>query len=327
MAFSGTISQTVFNTRKVIDRAFGRCKMPAATISSENIAIANDALYLLISSWANLNVPLWCIQRRVYPLYDGVGGLVLDVGTVDVLSANLRQISPATGTEFVTPDTYTVDFIGQVQIAVVGIKWAGPSTPLIFERSDDSINWTVVDTVDPGAVAGEWTWFDIEQIVGAVFFRISTAGPDLEYERIVLGTNPSEIPIARINMDVWADMPNKTSKGRPVQYWLDRQVRQPIMNLWSVPDASFETWQVVLQVHRHIMDVGTMQQEVEVPQRWYDALVAGLALRLANEIAEVDVAHVPRLEAAANKALYDAAQEERDDSPIQMMPNFSAYTR
>lgn len=334
MAFSETVSRTTFNTRKVIDRAFGRCRMPAATITSEQIDIAKDALYLLISQLANHGVPLWCVEKRVYPLYDGVGDLVLDVGTVDVLSANLRGIhqveGEVLGDEFSWQTTFKDEFGTPVPVpvSIIGIRWMAEAAPLTFERSRDALEWEVVMEVEPKAMAGEITWFDLPSTVSRPYFRIRTTdNSDFFYQSIALGNNPTEINLARLNRDDWSVMPNKFAKGRPVQYWFDRQVRRPVMHLWSVPNAMHEAYQIVLLVHRHIMDVGTLQQEVEFPQRWMDAVVAGLAVRLAREVPEVDPSHIPRLDGEAKEALYLAQQEERDNAPINWAPMIGVYTR
>jgi hypothetical protein len=75
------------------------------------------------------------------------------------------------------------------------------------------------------------------------------------------------------------------------------------------------------------MDVGTMTEEIEVPQRWYDAIVSMLAAKLAMEYIEVDAQMIPMLDAKAKEALYFAQQEERDNSPMMILPNISMYTR
>ena len=70
-----------------------------------------------------------------------------------------------------------------------------------------------------------------------------------------------------------------------------------------------------------------MTQEIEVPQRWYEALVAMLAAKMAMEIVEVDVNMIGLLDAKAQQALYTAQAEERDNSPMMIAPNISMYTR
>jgi hypothetical protein len=74
------------------------------------------------------------------------------------------------------------------------------------------------------------------------------------------------------------------------------------------------------------MDVGTMTQELEIPQRWYEAIVANLAAKLALEIVEVDPGIIPVLDAKAAQALAIAQMEERDNSPFYVAPNISMYS-
>ena len=63
MAFSGTISQTVFNTGRIIDNAIRRCKLSAQQITAEYIDIANDQLYLLLSDLANQTPDVFRIDQ------------------------------------------------------------------------------------------------------------------------------------------------------------------------------------------------------------------------------------------------------------------------
>jgi hypothetical protein len=70
-----------------------------------------------------------------------------------------------------------------------------------------------------------------------------------------------------------------------------------------------------------------MTQELDIPQRWFDAIVALLAAKLAEETPEVDSQLMPILDAKAAKALAEAESEERDNSPIYWQVNLSGYTR
>jgi hypothetical protein len=99
------------------------------------------------------------------------------------------------------------------------------------------------------------------------------------------------------------------------------------MYLWPVPNDQAEVYQLTLWCHRYIMDVGTMTEQVEVPQRWYDAIVSGLAAMLALELPDVDPQMIPVLDAKAAQSLATAQAEERDNSPIYYSPNISMYTR
>lgn len=327
MAYSGTVSQTAFDTRRVIEHAARRCKLPAQSLTSEHVDIAKDQLYLLLSELANRGIQLWCIKRTVYPLYNGAGAITTIDGTVDVLNSNLRTIRRVTGTDTTAPGSVTTDFASPATVAIVGVKWGSASAPLALERSADGIAWDTVQTENATAAVGEWTWFDLRSVVASRFFRVRATTGSPTYTKVVLANTPTEIPLYRMSRDDYTNLPNKAfTSNRPLQFWLDRQVRVPVMRLWPVPNAAAEYSQIVVWAQRHIMDAGTLQQEVEVPQRWYEAIVSLLAAKLAAEFIEVDAALVPALDQRAKEALYFAQQEERDNSPINILPNISMYT-
>lgn len=327
MAYSNTVSQTSFNTRRVIENAARRCKLPAQSLTPEHVDIANDQLFMLLSDLSNRGIQLWCIEKQIYPLYNGLGDLVLDTGTLDVLNSNLRTLQQVTGINNDTSTYREVAFTTQTFVTTVGVKWAANAVPLALERSDDGVTWDVIQTETPTATAGQWTWFDLESSVATTYFRVRATSGTLSFSLVYLANTPTEIPLARINRDDYTNLPNKTfQSNRPLQYWFDRQVQQPVMHMWPVPNQAAEFNQIVLWRQRYIMDVGTMTQEIEVPQRWYEAIVAMLAARLALEYIEVDVNLVPMLDQKAKESLYYAQQEERDNSPMMILPNIAMYT-
>jgi hypothetical protein len=328
MAYSNTVSQTVFNTRRVIENAARRCKLPAQSLTPEHVDIANDQLFLLLSDLANRGIQLWCIDKQIYPLYNGTGDITLDVGTVDVLNSNLRTLQQVTGINYDTATYREVNFTTQTFVSTVGVKWTSNAVPLALERSDDGLVWTVIQTETPTATPGEWTWFDLDSSVATTYFRVRATSGTLGFSAVFLGNMPTEIPLARINRDDYTNLPNKYfQSNRPLQYWFDRQVQQPVMHMWPVPNLEAEVYQIVLWRQRYIMDVGTMTEEIDVPQRWYEAIVAMLAARLALEYIEVDPSMISMLDQKAKESLYFAQQEERDNSPMMILPNIAMYTR
>ena len=331
MATSGTVSTTQFTTRQVIDHAFRRCRLGAQQITSEMIDVANDQLYLILSNLANRGVQLWCIEKLIMPLYEGNGAVTLPLGTVDVLNTNLRTLTEVTGTETTSSTTVTMVVSGGTTLTTVGILWSAAAVPFVIEQSVTGSTWTSVPTEEsttaPTQTAGQWLWVDFNATTTNNYFRVRATSGTLSATDVYFGNTPTEIPIARLNRDDYTALPNKFFLGRPLQFWFDRQLNQPIMHLWPVPNAAATTQQIVLWRHRYIQDVGTMVQELDVPQRWFDAIVAMLASKLAEETPEVDMQLMPILEAKADKALAEAENEERDNSPIYWAPLISSYTR
>ena len=328
MAVSGTVSTTVFNTRKVIDHAYRRCRVPPEGISSEQISFALDSLYLVLSALANRGLQLWCIEKYIMPLYQAQGLIEMPNGIVDILNTNLRTLQEVTGTSTTTSTIYQTIFPTETQVTNVGVYWNGASTSYALETSDNGTTWTTLATVaNPGTVANEVTWTDIQGSLATLYFRVRATTGVLNQASVFLGNTPTEIPMARLNRDDYVNLPNKAFQGRPLQFWVNRQLNNPILYLWPVPSDQFITAQVIVWIKRYIMDVGTMTEEIEIPQRWYDAVVYVLAARIAEETPTVDPQMIAILDQKAQRSLLEAENEERDDSPIYLTPNIAVYTR
>jgi hypothetical protein len=355
MTVSGTVSTTVFQTRKVIDHAFRRCRLQPQQISSEMIDTAKDNLYLMLSSLANQGFPLWCIQREILPLYYGQAAIPTPNGTVDILNANYRWLSRQNGVQQTSSaggiTSYAFDgdldtscaqnaangnltvYYGAnngVQVTTVGVMMATSGNyNIVFERSNDNSTWTTV--LAPGStayVAGEWQWYDIDSNQPADYFRMrETGGATLNVIEFYPANNPTEVPLARLNRDDWTNLPNKTFLGRPLQYWFDRQRDIPIMRIWPVTNTGSIFAQLIIWRQRYIMDVGTMTETLDIPQRWYEAVVWQLSWRLAQELPELDPGLLVSIKGTADEALRLAQDEERDNSPIYFAANISPYTR
>jgi hypothetical protein len=68
---------------------------------------------------------------------------------------------------------------------------------------------------------------------------------------VVLRRNNTDYEVQRISRGEYATLPNKTTQGRPSQYWLNRQIN-PVLNLWSVPENS--TDQIIYYFVQRIED-------------------------------------------------------------------------
>jgi hypothetical protein len=129
-----------------------------------------------------------------------------------------------------------------------------------------------------------------------------------------------------MNRDDYTNLPNKNFLNNyPLQFWLNRTIPQPIMNLWPTPQIY--TPQIVAWCSRYVQDVGALSGSVEIPQRWYLAIQNMLSHQMAMELPQVDPARIAYLEQQAEKYWMMAEQEERDKSPIYLAPNISVYTR
>ena len=355
-AVSGTVSTTTFDTDKVIAHAFRRCRLPAEKVTSEWAQNARELLYLLLSSLANQGVPLWCLDYQIIALYDGQAAVPLPTGTVDVRVANERRLTRLTGTytstgggtaslafdndfatklvQTVTSGYVNIDFGSDTLVTTVGLlPGATGSLAVAFQRSQDLSAWTTVRMVSAQTYTDEtWAWFDLDANQANTYFRLNVSGGTLNMREIFVGNNSTEIPMSRQNIDQYWALTNKTFQGQPLQYFLDRTLAsgtgkdQPVMYIWPVTNTASRYDQITMRRHRYIMDVGTLTDVLEIPQRWYNAIVWGLAKSISDEHPEVtfDQQGVCKLE--YKEALDEAQAEERDNSITTFAANISYYS-
>jgi hypothetical protein len=326
MAFSGSISGTTFNALKVVDHAFRRCRLPAQAITAEMQTYALESLYLMLSELANTKTPSWCIEKLILPMYENQPIVTLPLGTVEVLNLNYRTIQPVTGSTVSTSLAYTVNFTSQTTVNTVGVEWSATSVPLTFQVSTNGTVWVTVGSSSVVAASGEITWTDISGALAYQYFRI-TAASAINYSVITLGNMPQEIPLGNLNRDAYVQQSNKVFPGRPNSYWFQRDIPDPVVNIWPAPFLAAEQAQLIVWRHRQIMDTQNLQQEVEIPQRWIEAIVNGLAAKVASETAAVDMNLIPILEQRAAMTVQRAWDGDNDGSPIQINPGIGVYTK
>jgi len=335
MAYSGNIGVKTFNALKVVDHAFRRCRLPAQAITSEMQEYALDSLSFMLDELANIRTPAWCIEQQILPLYENNQIVTLPRGTIDVLNLNLNVLQELSGTVTTTNTSYLVNFTTPTIVNFIGIKWSAGAIPVTFQTSSDNITWTTVGTstslnlsTASTAVAGNITWSEITGALAKQYFKIipTDGASTISFTSITLGNMPQAIPMGILSRDNYVNQSNLVFSGRPSSFYYQRDIPQPVVNLWPAPSAATEKYQLVLWRHRQIMDTDNLQQEIEIPNRWLEAIINGLASRVCAETPSADAQLMPMLEARAAVSMQRAWDGDNDGSPIQINPGIGAYT-
>tara|TARA_R110002074_G_scaffold96315_2_gene209362 strand:+ start:359 stop:1369 length:1011 start_codon:yes stop_codon:yes gene_type:complete len=335
MAYSGNVGVKTFNALKVVDHAFRRCRLPAQAITSEMQEYALDSLTFMLDELANIRTPAWCIEQQILPLYENNQIVTLPKGTIDVLNLNLNVLQELSGTVTATNTSYLVNLTTPTIVNFIGIKWSAAAIPVTFQTSSDNVAWVTVGTstsqdlsTNATAVAGNITWTQINGALARQYFRIiSTDGAStISYTTITLGNMPQAIPLGVLNRDNYVNQSNLVFAGRPSSFYYQRDIPQPVVNLWPAPNAASEKYQLVLWRHRQIMDTDNLQQQIEIPNRWLEAIINGLAARVCAETVSADASLIPTLEAKAAMSVQRAWDGDNDGSPIQINPGIGVYT-
>lgn len=351
MSTSGTVGTTRFTTRKVLERAYGRCRIAPQQLTPERLQIGLDHLFLRLQAMASKGIPLWTIGKHILPLYVARQSVPTPLGTVDLLTANLRQLNRLTGTASATEGTAENAFDGDFDTADVQTVVNGQITlqldsatrasmfgilpgvtgtwSFLIQGSDDGSAFETLYTVtEQDMVDEEWFWFDVEGIGDWAYYRLqATDDTILNVREWVLSSLPTEINLAPLNLDDYSTLPNKVFLSRPTQFWFDRTREQPILTLWPSPNEQCRFWNLVVYTHREVQDVGSLTQELEVPQRWFLPVISRIAGDLAFEDKEVDPEWALTVMAAATADWREAWDGESDSAPTQMVPGIGVYTR
>ena len=127
----------------------------------------------------------------------------------------------------------------------------------------------------------------------------------------------SDLSITRISVSTYASIPNKLSRGRPIQVWIERLRDNPKINVWPVPDSDnyvFRYWRM-----RRIQDAGSGIQTADMNFRFLPCLVAGLAYNIALKEPTL-VERVGLLKQVYEEQFQLAAGEDREKTPARFVP-------
>lgn len=132
-----------------------------------------------------------------------------------------------------------------------------------------------------------------------------------------------EQPMRRISPSQYAQLTTKDTQGQPSQYYLDRQ-DNPKLFIFPIGTPGFETTLFVYYVSRPEDFARYGDTTDDVPGRWLEALISGLALDLARKRPPYDEQLIARLKAEAAEA-EDLAQ--RADRGRQRYRYRNSYAR
>jgi hypothetical protein len=187
------------------------------------------------------------------------------------------------------------------------------ATNMMFTRwSNQGVNLWQVEFVQTPLVQGTATYtVDPSVVVMLDTFIRTTTGSTIT-DRIIL-------PVSRTE---YASYPNKIQQGFPTTYWFDRLL-SPNVTLWPVPDGT-QTYLCYYAVQR-IQDANMNGvEQVDIPPIWLEAMVYGLAERLAM-IWAPDRAVAMRT--FADEAYNIAAQQNVETAQQYISPQLSGYWR
>jgi len=275
-----------------IEEAFERCGLELRT--GYDARTARRSLNFLFADWANRGLNRWTIKQ------------VTQTVAADIVEYPLGTVTLSVGASgsFALAETITGGT-------------SGATASIITKPSGTSLTITV-----PSG-----TFVASETITGSASSATTTvsSAPSLEDTQAsidilsaVVRRSGQDISIQRLSRDDYLSIPNKTTTGRPLQFYVDRQIT-PIIKIWPAPENS--TDQIIYDRLVRIDDADTSVNTVQVPFRFYPCLAAGLAYYIALKRVPD---RVQLLKTLYEEEFIRAAEEDRDRASLSLVPSESS---
>jgi hypothetical protein len=359
MAYSNTYDQTKITVDQLISYAYRDAGKQAEEITPEYVQAGKQALFYILQNSVNRGINIWLQKIEVLGPQAFQQFMTMPYNVVDVLEANwIYTQNPSISAALPTDNTNSVvlfdqvnnadlssyatstlsenyfgaSFQQQTRVFYVGFNAYAPNGPVTYDLdlqvSNDGTTWTTIQSLDEVTLSDqEWYYANVTITQPFYYYRLNNrnTGSTFSLRSIQFAQSQQVIPLARLNRTDYFSLPNKQFPGnRPLQYWFNRQI-DPEIYLWPVPNNNFQMFQFILELQPQ--DVGSLTNELYLPDRWVPYIQAALSHKLALQIPNADMNRVAYLEKIAMQMRTEAEEEDRDKSPIYFQPNIAPYTR
>jgi|TARA_R110000744_G_scaffold36954_3_gene85010 hypothetical protein len=271
-----------------IEEAFERCGLELRT--GYDARTARRSLNLLFADWANRGLNRWTVEQVTQTVASGVTSYPLGTITLTVADSGSFTIG-----ETITGGT------------------SGTTASVITKP----LSTTMTLTIPSGSFTAT------ETITGSSSAATTTVTSDASLTNVqasvdilsaVVRRSDQDISIQRIGRDQFLRIPDKTTTGRPIQFYVDRQIT-PLFKIWPSPENN--TDQIIYDRIVRIDDADTSVNTVQVPFRFYPCLTAGLAYYMSLKKAPD---RVQLLKGIYEEEFERAATEDQDRVPLILVP-------
>ena len=135
------------------------------------------------------------------------------------------------------------------------------------------------------------------------------------------GSTTTDISMAQVSRSEYWNIPNKSTKARPTQWFLDKQIT-PRLYIWPASENS--TDQLIINRLIRIEDADASVNTVDMPFRFYPCLAAGLAYYIGLKRAPD---RVPMLKGIYEEEFQRAAAQDSGTATLKIAPGLFSIRR
>ena len=180
-----------------------------------------------------------------------------------------------------------------------------------------SLNLMLAEWANRGL--NQWTIVQRTQTVTSGTTEYTLNADIIDILSVAVVRDNTYYPLERISRDAYLAIPNKTSSGRPTQFFLDRQIT-PNLKIWLSPENSTDV--LYYDALTRMDDADTYTNTLDIPFRFYPCLAAGLAYYIAIKRAPD---RIQLLKSVYEEEFDRAMAEDRDRSSTTISPELRCY--
>lgn len=304
-----TTGTAVFNldVNDLIEEAFERCGQELRT--GYNFRTARRSLNLLTIEWANRGINLWTIEQGQINLYPYQSIYALPIDTIDLLDqvtrAGVGQNQQDININRISESTYSTipnkNATGR-PIQVWINRQSGESNAVTA-----TLGGNIDSTITTIPITG------ISQLGSAGFIQIGSE--TISYSAI----NGTNLVYCGRGANGTTAASHTAGAAITVQ-------NLPCINIWPTPNQgsvgdpyyTFVYWRM-----RRVQDTGTGVRQQDIPFRFLECMVAGLAYKMSVKLPDMDPNRIMMLKAEYEQQFQLAADEDREKAANRYVPRIS----
>ena len=306
-----TTGTTAFNLdmNDLIEEAFERCGQELRT--GYNFRTARRSLNLLTIEWANRGINFWTVEQGQIPLVTGQAIYPMPVDTINILDAVIRQ-NNATSNQI---DINISQISEPTYMSLPNKLTQGRPIQFWFNRQSGQENTTAITVNQTGGILSTDTTIPLDSVVGLTTSGFVKIGNETISYPNILGNSLVNCARGQNNTTAASHADNAAVSVQNL----------PCLNIWPTPNAPGNQYTLVYYRMRRIQDAGGGTSIQDIPFRFIPCMVAGLAYHLSMKLPDVSPDRVLALKTEYEAQWQIAADEDRDTSPIRLVPRNMFY--
>ena len=256
---------------EIIEDAYERIGMQG--VSGYQLKTAKRSLNILFSEWGNRGLQFWEVKNQ-------------NIALVDSQAVYTFYRSPSDGTSSGISTTLSAGINASVATIGVASVTGMPTTGGIITIGTEQITYTGISSLNlTGCTRGVNGSTAATHSTSDAVLQFPIGMTDIQEADYRVKSTSVDTPMTKISRSQYQGFSNKTDKGLPTQYWVQRFVDKVTMTLYLTPGAAQDGNYINFYYTKRIDDVGAYTNATDVPYRFVPCMIAGLSYYLAVKYA------------------------------------------